>query len=300
MNEIVVKALEVLKDDFDLNIATIDHLGMLTKAAGKQKFDLCILVLNGITVPESKYETSIIPHVDLILNFVAALKAKQRIPIIALSSYVNPVLPARVRAAGVDFYFELPVESEKLKRAIQKCVKMIGKMPDEFAKRMPPLPQPDLHHLNAAQGWLELGNYLEANEELEQITPSLRSHPDVLSIRWQIYAKAGKWEMCVEIGQALVNTAPTIPDSWLHRSYALHELKRTQEAYELLEAAADLWPGNWLIHYDMACYSCQLGHQKEAWQWLEDAIDLGDPNKVKLMALDDPDLESFWAEIGEI
>ena len=28
----------------------------------------------------------------------------------------------------------------------------------------------DQHHLVATQGWLELGNPLEANEELEQIT----------------------------------------------------------------------------------------------------------------------------------
>jgi hypothetical protein len=32
---------------------------------------------------------------------------------------------------------------------------------------------------------------------LEQITPELRGHPDVLEIRWQIYAKAKK---CVRGG----------------------------------------------------------------------------------------------------
>ena len=38
-----------------------------------------------------------------------------------------------------------------------------------------PLAPPDSHHLLAAQGWLELGNHLEANAELEQIAPRLRS-----------------------------------------------------------------------------------------------------------------------------
>jgi hypothetical protein len=49
----------------------------------------------------------------------------------------------------------------------------------------------DHHHLQAAQGWLELGNHTEANEELERITPLNRAHPDVLQVRWRIYAAAG-------------------------------------------------------------------------------------------------------------
>jgi hypothetical protein len=36
---------------------------------------------------------------------------------------------------------------------------------------MDPLPLPDLHHLRAASGWLELGSHLEANEGLERISP---------------------------------------------------------------------------------------------------------------------------------
>jgi hypothetical protein len=32
-----------------------------------------------------------------------------------------------------------------------------------------PLEVPDRFHVEAAQGWLELGNHLEANEELETI-----------------------------------------------------------------------------------------------------------------------------------
>src|SRR6266478_4090747 len=56
------------------------------------------------------------------------------------------------------------------------------------------LPHPDSLHVLAAQGWLELGNHQEADEELEKIAVSLRSHPDVLEVLWQIYAKAQKWD----------------------------------------------------------------------------------------------------------
>lgn len=163
------------------------------------------------------------------------------------------------------------------------------------------LAPPDTHHLSAAQGWIELGNHLEANEELEQITSAFRSHPDVLELRWQIYAKAGKWEVCVDLGAALVASAPGQPAGWIHRSFALHELKRTEEALELLEPAADLFSDVWAIRYNMACYACQLGNQDEAWEWLKDAVDLaGGAKTVRLMALEDPDLEPLWPEIGEI
>ena len=47
-------------------------------------------------------------------------------------------------------------------------------------------------------------------------------------------------------------------------------------------------------------YACVLGNNDEAWDWLERAIDVGDPAKVKLMALEDRDLEKFWVDIGEI
>src|SRR5947209_7357308 len=103
---------------------------------------------------------------------------------------------------------------------------------------MNPFPPPEYHHLKAAEGWLELGNHLEANEELENIPPALRSHPDVLQLRWQIYAKAKKWDACVDLGEALVKLAPDREISWIHRSVALHAQKRYQEAWELLEPAA--------------------------------------------------------------
>ena len=93
--------------------------------------------------------------------------------------------------------------------------------------------QPDSHHLLAAQGWLELGNHLEANEELESISPEMRVHPDVLNLRWHIYSKAGKWDACVDIASALIDLAPECSLGWIHRSFSLHNLKRTQEGMAL-------------------------------------------------------------------
>jgi tetratricopeptide (TPR) repeat protein len=161
-----------------------------------------------------------------------------------------------------------------------------------------PLEPPDSFHLSAAVGWLELGNWREADEELEKIAPALRAHPDVLEIRWAIHAKAGKWEQCVDIGNDLINADAENSSGWIHRSFALHELKRTQEAADLLVPAAALFPEEWLIRYNLACYACQLGDREEAWKWLKMALSLGDAKQVKLMALNDPDLKPLRTENG--
>ena len=46
----------------------------------------------------------------------------------------------------------------------------------------------DIHCLNAAEGRLELGNHLEADIELDNITPKLATHPLVLQMRWRVEA----------------------------------------------------------------------------------------------------------------
>ena len=165
---------------------------------------------------------------------------------------------------------------------------------------MKPLPHPDNKHLEAAEGWLGLGDHLAANEELEQISPQLRAHPYVLEVRYKIYSKAKKWDGAVEIARTMAKSLPDKPWGSFHLAYALHELKRTQEAFDTVKPVVERFPKEWLMRYNLACYSCQLGNLKEAMLWLEKAIDLAGKKDIRLMALDDPDLEPLWTKIGEI
>lgn len=165
---------------------------------------------------------------------------------------------------------------------------------------MKPLQPPDSLHLLAAQGWLELGDHLSANEELERIEARHRARPDVLMLRWCVYDKAKHWTGAHEIANALVKMLPDNPLGWLRRSQSLHFLKRTQEAWDQLQPAAERFPSNPLVAYDLACYACQLGHLEVAKQWLAKAFSGGEANKLKLLALDDPDLEALWKQIGQL
>ncbi len=163
---------------------------------------------------------------------------------------------------------------------------------------MRPIERPDSLHLQAAQGWLELGSHIEANEELEKITPQLRARPDVLKVRWEIYASAKKWEATLDIAAALIQLDPEDPLGWVHRSYALHEMKRTAEARDNLLRVVDKFPISATMRYNLACYECQLGRLEQARDWLQKAFALGGAKEMKLAALDDPDLEPLWKDIG--
>lgn len=149
-------------------------------------------------------------------------------------------------------------------------------------------------HLRAAEGWLELGSHLEADAELDRITPSLRTHPNVLEMRWQVYAASKKWHACIDIAKALTTLKPNRAAGWTHHAYALHELKRTQEAFDVLFSIAARFPKNSTISYNLACYACQLGRMDEAGDWLAKAYEAGDAKEIKLRALEDPDLAPLW------
>ena len=111
-----------------------------------------------------------------------------------------------------------------------------------MTKPLKKLPHPDDHHLVAAEGWLELGDWREANDELENITPGLRAHPFVLEARYKIYEMAERWDMAVEVARAMRDLLPENPWGHFHLAFSLHELKRTQEAYDTLLPVAGKFP----------------------------------------------------------
>ena len=173
-------------------------------------------------------------------------------------------------------------------------------------KRIKPLEPPDSFHFKAAEGWLGLGNPFEANEELEKITPQLRVHPGVLDLRWRIYAEEEKWEACVDIARALIKLAPERPAGWVHLAYALRRAKGggLQVAWDALLPVAEKFPALTIIPFNLACYAAQLNRLDGARDWLRKAFEIGRKtghfDEIRLMALDDPDLQPLWKHIGEL
>ena len=165
---------------------------------------------------------------------------------------------------------------------------------------MKPLQPPDTFFVEAARGWLELGNPAEAQNELQKVQARRREHPEVLEVVWQICARSGDWERAVELAARIVKLAPQRAYGYIHKAFALHELKRTQEAWELLFAAAESFPADPTIKYNLACYGAQLGRLWEAEQWLKLAFKTGHEKDLRSLAAQDPDLKPLWAKIKQM
>lgn len=155
------------------------------------------------------------------------------------------------------------------------------------------LEYPDRHYLQAAAGWLELGNPDEAAAELRQISSRVAEHPDVLELHWRLHAARHDWSEALDVARAVTRVDPDRPSGWIHQSYSLHELKRTDEARAVLEPIADRFPHEFVIPYNLACYGCALGQLPFAKEWLQRALRIkGKEGKeeFKRMCLSDPDL----------
>jgi hypothetical protein len=121
----------------------------------------------------------------------------------------------------------------------------------------------DQHHLLAAEGWLELGDWLAANEELEEIEAVHRGLPSVLALRIRIYCAAGKWEMALVVGNRIASLC--------------------QDAE---------------VHLSMAVANAALSRVTEAVGWLESALNLNQTQEFRLRAVEHSLLASVWSSLG--
>ena len=158
------------------------------------------------------------------------------------------------------------------------------------------LKHPDPMHLEAAVGWIQLGDYDSANDELEKIRAEWRAHPDVLELRWLIYSNDEQWDACLDIVSAIVKMAPDRAQGWLDKAFSLRRANDggVEKAKTVLLEAAKLFPDDSMIQYNLACYCSQLGQLDAAKEHLGKSYELGDAQQIKLMALDDDDLKPLW------
>ncbi len=160
---------------------------------------------------------------------------------------------------------------------------------------IPDLKPPDSLHLRAAEGWIGLDDSSSANDELEQISPTGRVHPDVLQLRWRICAKAEKWDACLDLATVLTAMTPQRRFGWVHRAHALDKLGRTQEAKDLLLSVVSDFESTATVAFHLARYCCRLGQPDEAMRWLEQAVAAADDPeellRLRKRVLEDPALE---------
>lgn len=167
------------------------------------------------------------------------------------------------------------------------------------------LEPPDSHYVDAAVGWLTLGNPAEAKSELALVDPDFTHHPDFLEVKWAVLALEQDWSGALPVAHALVRNSPERVSSWLHFSYALRRVPEggIEAAWNALLPASDKFPKDETVLYNLACYACQMGRLEDARAWIEralKAVKAGDRDRVKAMALADDDLRDLREEIRKL
>ena len=143
-------------------------------------------------------------------------------------------------------------------------------------------------HLQAAQGFLDLGLPLDAHEELEEIEPELRHLSEVLAIKVPIFEALEKWELMEVVSKELCIRHPDEPNWLLSLASAIRRGRSLQEGMQVLVQAAMRFPEEPILFYTLACYQAQLGYLDAARGRLADAVRL-DP-ACRELAQGDPEL----------
>lgn len=150
--------------------------------------------------------------------------------------------------------------------------------------------------LRAAQGYLELGMFDDANAELEEIHPDDRHLPDVLAVRVGICAGLKQWEPMRVAARSLANHQPDEVQWSISLAYATRRAESIDAAKVILLEAVERHPKEPMLHYNLACYECVLGDVEVAKARLRHAFRI-EP-RLRLLALDDEDLKAVRPALG--
>ncbi len=150
-------------------------------------------------------------------------------------------------------------------------------------------------HITAALGYLELGMFDEAVDELHCLPVERLAHPGILQLESTIQIRGGRYEQALEISNHLCQISPEHPMPWLDKAFCLHEMHRTSEARQcLLNGPASL-KQEATYYYNMACYDAQLGSIDQARHYLERAVSMN--AHFLLVSKNDPDLAPLYESL---
>ena|SRR5437762_8823856 len=155
-----------------------------------------------------------------------------------------------------------------------------------------PLEYPDREFFDAAVGYTQLGMFLEANEQLENIDPFNRVAPEVLALRVEIYRGLEKWDLMQEVAERLHELSPHDVQWVVSYAYATRRAESLNAARDILVDSLPKFPCEPILYYNLACYDCQLDRIDSAKENLKRVFQV-DPH-WRLQALEDEDLKPLW------
>lgn len=158
-----------------------------------------------------------------------------------------------------------------------------------------PILDSDRSAIDRAIGYIELGMYHDAHEEIESLAPALYSSKAILCLRASLYLEANWWKPLHEVARVLVNRWPGDCDHWILLGCASRRHISISESDDVFLEALIFHEFEPLIYFHLACNSAHMGNWADARHQLTNAL-LLDPDIAKI-AMEDPDLAPVWIEL---
>ena len=150
----------------------------------------------------------------------------------------------------------------------------------------------------AAQGYVELGLYQEAREELAPLPVEAFERVDVIELTLLCFMGEHHWEEALGLTYKLCALEPNEAGGFIHAAYCLHELGRTDEALDLLARGPAALRTKPVYYYNLGCYLARLGKEEEALQLLEQSFEMD--GSLRSHACKDPDLKDLREKIASL
>ncbi|MDZ4404350.1 tetratricopeptide repeat protein [Prosthecobacter sp.] len=147
----------------------------------------------------------------------------------------------------------------------------------------------------AAQGYVELGLYEEAREELSPLPAEMNDRVDVLEITLLCLMGGHRWSEALALANRLCQQEPAEPGGFIHAAFCLHELGRTAEAVDVLSRGPATLRTKPVYYYNMGCYHARLGHYDKSMTYLERAFEMD--GELRQHAKKDRDLDCLRAQL---
>ncbi len=156
---------------------------------------------------------------------------------------------------------------------------------------------PTARRVSYAHGYIELGLVAAAAEELDNVVPDDRQTVPVLLARIELHLADGNWAALVTAARLAARADPAQERAWIGWAFGQRRLTALPDARAvLIEGETHHGATSALLHYNLACYDCQLGDLPGARARLQRAFQLA--REFRVLALADPDLLSLRAEIA--
>ena len=150
-------------------------------------------------------------------------------------------------------------------------------------------------HLTAAEGFIELGMYLDADAALDDIDPMCRHLPEVLAVRVKAYQALESWELMEVVAKKLVEYDPDDAGWWILWAQATSRAESIEAGRLILVNALERHAHDAGVNFNLACYECSLGNIERTKECLKRCFDI-DPS-WKLVALEDERFEALWGSL---